>query len=83
MIFHHQSPGKILVLELCAQMLSANQIAEFCKIQYLKEEVNDEVYFSHADKHQSPLQVDTYHFGCVQPGIPEVPNIRSPEKHAV
>ena len=40
-------------------MLLANQIAGFLKILYLKKEVNDEVYFWHADKHQSFLQVDT------------------------
>ena len=41
----------MLVLELWAKMLSANQIAGFFKIYYFKKEVNDEVYFWHADKH--------------------------------
>ena len=43
--------GKILVLELWAKMLSANQIAGFFKMYYMKLEMNDEVYFWHADKH--------------------------------
>ena len=50
--------------------------------------MNDEVYFWHADKHLSLLQVDTIIFECVQPGMPKVPKIRSlhifaisPEKH--
>ena len=34
-------------------MLLANQIAGFFEMQYLKKEVNDEVYFWHADKYQS------------------------------
>ena len=40
-------------------MLLANQIGGFYKMQYLKKEVNDEVYFWHADKHKSFLHVDT------------------------
>ena len=40
-------------------MLLANQIAGFFKMLYLKKEVNDEVYFWHADKHGSFLQVDS------------------------
>ena len=51
--------GKILVLDLWTQILSINQIAGFFKMQYLKEKVNDEVYFCHADKYGSFLQVDT------------------------
>ena len=43
--------GKTLVLELCIKMLSANQIAGFFKMQYLKKKVNDELQFWHADKH--------------------------------
>ena len=38
---------------------SSNQIAGFFKMLYLKKEVNDEVYFWHADKHRTLLQVDT------------------------
>ena len=49
--------GKILVLELWAEILLANQTAGFFKMQYLKKEVNDEVYFRHADKYQIFLQV--------------------------
>ena len=37
--------GKILVLELWAKMLSANQVAGVFKMYYLKKEVNDQVYF--------------------------------------
>ena len=49
--------------------------------------MNDEVYFWRADKHQSLLQVDTIHLGCVLPDMPKVPKISlhifsiSPEKH--
>ena len=50
--------GKALGLQLCAQILSANKIAGFFKMSYLKEEVNDELSFWHADQHQNPLQVD-------------------------
>ena len=69
-----------LVLELWAKLLSTNQIAGFSKILYLKKEVNDEVCFWHADKHQSILQVE--------PDKHKLPKIRSlrifaisPEKH--
>ena len=44
-------------------MLSANQIAGFFKMSYHKKEVNDEVYFWHADKHQGLLQGDTIILG--------------------
>ena len=40
-------------------MLSANKIARFFKMWYLKEEVINELYFWHADKHQNLLKVDT------------------------
>ena len=40
-------------------MLSANEIAGFFKLQYLKKELNDEIHFWHADKDQYLLQVDT------------------------
>ena len=40
-------------------MLLANQIAAFFKIWYLKKEVNDKVYFYHADKRRRFLQVYT------------------------
>ena len=45
---------------LWAEMMSANQIPEFFKIKYLKKGVNDKVYFWHADKNGSSLQVDTF-----------------------
>ena len=34
-------------------MLLTNQIAGFFKIYYIKKEVNEEVYFWHADKNSS------------------------------
>ena len=40
---------------LIIQKLLANQIVGFFKMLYLKKEVNDEVYFWHADKHRSFL----------------------------
>ena len=51
--------GKNLGLELWTKMLPANQIVGFFKMQYFKNEVNDDIYFLHADKHRSLLQVDT------------------------
>ena len=39
------------------------------------KEVNDEAYLWHANKYRSFLQV--YYFGCVSPGMPKVPKIRS------
>ena len=60
LIFYLQSHiWPILVLVLWAKMLSANQIARFFKMWYLKKEVNDIVYFWHADKHRRLVQVDT------------------------
>ena len=44
-------------------MLSANQIVGFFKMSYLKKELNYEVYFWHADKQRSLLQVDSVLFG--------------------
>ena len=49
------SPPVIYLLELWAEMLLANQTAGFFKMWYLKEEVNDEVYFWHAEKQQNFL----------------------------
>ena len=40
-------PTPYLFLELWAKMLLTSQIAGFFKMQYLKKEVNDEVYFLH------------------------------------
>ena len=76
-IFHHQSniwqTGKILVLELLAKILSANQIAGFFKILCLKKEMNDEVLFWHTEKHQSLLQLDTIIFGVCNQACPKYP----------
>ena len=59
MIFHHQSQmWQNSGSRGTTKMLSANQIAGFFKMYYLKEEVND-VYFWYADKHRSLLQVNT------------------------
>ena len=61
-------------------MLLANQIAVFFKCSISR------VYFWHADKHGSFLQLDTIILG-VQPYIPKVAKISlhifalSPEKH--
>ena len=52
-------------------MLSANQIAGFFKMYYLKEEGDDEVYFWYADKHRSLLQVDTIIFGVCNLAFPK------------
>ena len=43
--------SKALGFQLWAQMLSANKITGSFKMSYLKEEVNDELYFLHVDKH--------------------------------
>ena len=59
-IFQHQShSAKALGLHLWAKMLSANKTTIFFKMWYLNEEVNDELYFWHAEKHRSFLKVDT------------------------
>ena len=74
MIFHHRwYICKILFLELWAKMLSTNQIAEFFKVQYPEKKVNDEVYFWHADKHQSLLQVLTITLGVCNQVCPKYP----------
>ena len=44
-------------------MLLTNQIVGFFKVQYLKKEINDEMYFWHVDKHLSFLQVDNIILG--------------------
>ena len=54
-------------------MLSTNQIAEFFKVQYPEKKVNDEVYFWHADKHQSLLQVLTITLGVCNQVCPKYP----------
>ena len=65
--------AKIQVLELSAKILSANQIAGFFKMQYLKKEVNDEIYFWDADKHRSLVQVDTIIVGVCSQACPKYP----------
>ena len=65
--------GKILVLKLWAKMLPASQIAGFFKMQYLKKEVNDEIYFWDADKHRSLVQVDTIIVGVCSQACPKYP----------
>ena len=55
----------ILILELWAKLLMANQIAWFFKMLYLKKEVNEKVYLWHADKHWSFLQVDDIIYAVV------------------
>ena len=51
----------------------ANQIAGFFKMQYLKKEINDEVYFWNAHKHQSLLQFDTIILSVCNQGCPKYP----------
>ena len=55
------------------KMLLANQIAGFFKLQYLKNEVNDEVYFWHVDKHLSLLLVDTIILGVCNQACSKYP----------
>ena len=46
-------------------MRLANRTVEFFKMQYLKEEGNDEVYFWHVEKQQNFLQVDFIFLGVL------------------
>ena len=55
------------------QIGTANQIAGFFKIKYLKNKMNDEVCFLHADKHQSLVQVDTIILGVCNQACPKYP----------
>ena len=66
-------PGKILVLELWAKILSVNQIAGFFNMWYLKKKVNDEVCFWLADKNQSFLQVDIIILGVANQASSKYP----------
>ena len=43
----------------------------FIWLQYLKKEVNDEVYFLHTDKHRNLLQVDTIILGFCNQACPQ------------
>ena len=54
-------------------MLLTNQIAGFFKMWYVKKEVHDKVYFWHADKYRSILQVDTIILGVRNQAYPEYP----------
>ena len=66
LIFQHQPhSGKALGLHLWAKMLSANKTTIFLKMWYLKEEVNDELYFWHAEKTSRSSKSWYYHFGYV------------------
>ena len=65
--------GKALGFQLWAQMLSANKMTGFFKMSYLKEEVNDELYFLHVDKHWSVLQVDTIILVVYNQACPKYP----------
>ena len=42
-------------------------------MKYLKEEVDDELYFSHAGKHGSLLQVNTIILGVCKQACPKYP----------
>ena len=55
-------------------MLSTNQIAGFFIKKYLKKEGNSDVYFWHADKHQTILQVQTNILGVHSQVCIENPN---------
>ena len=42
-------------------------------MQYIKNKVNDEVCFLHADKHQILVQVDTISLGVCHQACPKYP----------
>ena len=71
--------GKILVFELWAKMLLANQIAgPKCSIQnkkfaHLSKKLGDEVDFLPADKHERFLQVDSITLGVRSQACPKYP----------
>ena len=54
-----------------AQSTQSNKFAIF--LQYLKENVNDEVDFLHADKHRRFLQIDAIIFGLCGQAYPNYP----------
>ena len=64
--------GKILVVELWAKIFSANQIAGFFKMWYLKKEMIHEVCVWHAD-HRIFLQVDTIILSVRSQACPKYP----------
>ena len=62
LIFHHQSH---ILQNSGSQVMGQNAVSQSnLKMLYLKKEVNDKVYFWHADKHRSPLQVDLSFWVC-------------------
>ena len=70
--FHHQSHiWQSISSWVMSKMLLANQIASFFKMYYFKKEVNAEVYFWHADKYWSFLQVDTIILGVHSEACPK------------
>ena len=52
--------GKNLVLELCPKMLSANQIAEFFKLEYPWNRMTYQPNFLHVKSYQLWLEVDQF-----------------------
>ena len=50
--------GKNLVLELCSKMLSANQIAGFFKLEYLRNRMTYQHNFLHVESYQLQLKTD-------------------------
>ena len=64
---------KILGLKLRAKMRSANQIAGFFKMYYLKKEVNGKVYLWLSDKYWSLLQVNTIILAVYNQVCPKYP----------
>ena len=65
----------LYLAELCIKMVSANEIAVFFKVQYIKKKAGDPVDLMHVDKHQSFSQVDATIFWWTWPGILKVPKI--------
>ena len=51
-------------------MLLAHQIAGFFNMLCIKKEVNDRVYFWHADKHRNLVKVDTIILGVCNQACP-------------
>ena len=55
-------------------MVSGNHIARIFKMEYLRKEVKDEVYFWHRDKQGSLLQVDAIILSVCNQSCPKYPN---------
>ena len=53
-----------------AQITQNNKFA--ISLQYLEKEVSDKIYFLHADKHESLLQIDTLTLIGIYSSIPKV-----------